>query len=267
MTQKCTVSHAVSASSGFTLIELLVVVAVISTLAALLLPAIKTVQEAARKGLCQSNLRQIGIAGVAYTNDADGALPYIYQPAASGRSFQRGCDGAPFERLLADALGTPIPASYTDIDACSGNFLFVCKSSPYRKTLDIWGGARRIWTTASGEVPQYDHTNAYEGSLVYLYAAYPDDPTGDKSDMLRLTTFAHFSQVPWQFCSKRGGPLSAGGELNVQGSSWHRDGNRPTLFLDGHARTLVESKHTANGFTSQALLVRDPVGTFTVDEY
>jgi prepilin-type N-terminal cleavage/methylation domain-containing protein len=254
-------------SRGFTLIELLVVVAVIATLAAMLLPAIKLVQEAAQKTLCQSNLRQIGAAGVAYTTDSDGALPYIYQSFAAGRSFQRGCDGSPFERLLADPLGTPIPASYTDVDACSGNFLFICKSSPYRKTKDIWGGARRIWVTAGGEAPNYDHMKSYEGSLVYLYAYYPDDATGDKSGLLRLSYFSHFSQVPWQFCSKRGGPTSAGGELNVQGSSWHRDGHRPTLFLDGHARTLVQPKHTANGFTSQALLVRDPVSTFTIDEY
>lgn len=254
-------------SRGFTLIELLVVVAVIATLAAMLLPAIKTVQEAAMKTSCQSNLRQMGAAGVAYTTDCDGALPYIFQSAASGRSFQRGSDGAPFERLLAEPLGTPIPDSYTDIDACSANPLFICKASPYRKTKDIWGGARRIWVTASGEAPNYDHMNAYEGSLVYLYAYYPDDVTGDKSGQLRLSYFSHFSQVPWQFCSKRGGPTSFGGELNVQGSSWHRDGHRPTLFLDGHARTLVQPKYTANGFTSQALLVRDPVASFTCDEY
>jgi prepilin-type N-terminal cleavage/methylation domain-containing protein/prepilin-type processing-associated H-X9-DG protein len=60
---------------GFTLIELLVVMVVIAVLAGLLLPALRTVKEAAKSAKCASGLRQMGLACLAYTSDWDGLLP------------------------------------------------------------------------------------------------------------------------------------------------------------------------------------------------
>ena len=48
--------------AGFTLVELLVVVAIVGVLVALLLPAIHSARESARRMTCQSNLKQVGIA-------------------------------------------------------------------------------------------------------------------------------------------------------------------------------------------------------------
>ena len=69
------ISGASRITRGFTLIELLVVIAIIAILAAILFPVFARARENARRASCQSNLKQLGLGIMQYTQDYDEKMP------------------------------------------------------------------------------------------------------------------------------------------------------------------------------------------------
>ena len=84
--------------AGFTLVELLVVIAIIGILIAMLLPAVQTVRESARRTNCQNNLRQIGL-GIANYESSFQAFP-------AGRE---GCDDIGEQMRVSQCSGDLTP--------------------------------------------------------------------------------------------------------------------------------------------------------------
>jgi prepilin-type N-terminal cleavage/methylation domain-containing protein/prepilin-type processing-associated H-X9-DG protein len=116
---------------GFTLIELLVVIAIIAILAAILFPVFAKARDKARQTVCSSNLKQIGMVAIMYTEDWDGYLPVCVNKSVSPWVVWVDTLAKSIDRDAAWSMSEASPdKSGWSGGAKSTHSLFLCPSAP-----------------------------------------------------------------------------------------------------------------------------------------
>jgi len=136
---------------GFTLVELLVVIAIIATLIGLLLPAVQSAREAARRTACQNNQRQLVLGMLSYTS-AKKHLPFRnLGPGVSGRGrFSGWVYLCPYieEQSLYDAIMDGL-ATIPNLQVYTNTFL------PFQRQLSVLlcpSDRSGAWTNTNGRL-------------------------------------------------------------------------------------------------------------------
>ncbi|HZZ28285.1 MAG TPA: DUF1559 domain-containing protein [Pirellulales bacterium] len=132
-----------SARLGFTLVELLVVIAIIGILIALLLPAVQSTREAARRAQCSSNMRQVGLAMRQFCDVHHGQWPL--------ETGSAGVNSDPTTGLYTNCWIYTITPFMEDVDA-----IRICPDDPN-------GDARRAAKMTSYVLNDYLSTEAPPG--------------------------------------------------------------------------------------------------------
>ncbi len=236
--------------AAFTLIELLVVIAIIAILAAILFPVFAQARESARRAMCLSNCKQLGMAMMLYLQDADEVTPTVYKHATNGAMTDVTALLQPYLKNT-QVLFCP-DRNAENCGASDGNANSSVSDKPCIGYGYNWGPSQNYYN------------NRYSGGLLGKFETYP---TGAYERALGISlseivrpadTFAFSDTLDTVYYTNSVDNILSlyKGRTN---SGMQHAGRFNVAYMDGHAKVLQwRGGFSSQGYSGRIAVPRDP---------